>query len=141
MRKKPTITNTQVGLKYGFRSGLEEKVAEQLEDAKKQFGYECLIISFTQPAKKRTYRPDFMLTNKNGSAILVETKGRFIAADRQKHLMIKEQHPYLDLRFVFTNPNAKISKVSKTTYAMWCDKNGFKYAAKEIPQEWLEECR
>ena len=33
----------------------------------------------------------------------------------------------------------KINKKSKTTYGMWCEKNGFKYADKEIPDEWFLE--
>lgn len=82
-----------------------------------------------------TYTPDFVLAN----GIIVETKGRFITSDRQKHLMIKEQHPDLDIRFVFSNPNSKLYKGSKTTYADWCDKHGFKWAKEEIPLEWIKE--
>jgi len=40
---------------------------------------------------------------------------------------------------VFTNSNTKINKGSKTTYGMWCSKNGFLYADKLIPKEWLNE--
>ena len=47
--------------------------------------------------------------------------------------------PELDIRFVLQSPNGKIYKGSKTTYAEWCNKNGFKWANKEIPQEWIEE--
>ncbi len=64
---------------------------------------------------------------------MVETKGRFLTADRQKHILIKDQHPALDIRFVFSNPNTRISKQSKTTYAMWCETHGFLYAPKTIP--------
>ncbi|MBZ5882545.1 endonuclease I, partial [Escherichia coli] len=59
--------------------------------------------------------------------------------DRQKHLLINAQHPELDIRFVFSNPKARISKTSQTTYADWCERHGFKYAAKVIPQEWIDE--
>jgi len=45
----------------------------------------------------------------------------------------------MDIRFVFTNSKNKINKKSKTTYGMWCEKNGFKYADKEIPDSWFEE--
>ena len=71
------------------------------------------------------------------NGVIVETKGRFVTADRQKHKLIKEQHPTKDIRFVFSNPNAKIGKKSTTTYAMWCDKHGFKFAKGFIPKEWL----
>lgn len=134
-RKKP-LTVRQVALKHGFRSGLEDKIAESLIVAGIPFEYEKLVIGYTQPAKARKYTPDFVLLNNN---IIIESKGRFITADRQKHLMIKEQYPDLDIRFVFSNSKAKLSKLSQTTYGMWCDKHGFKYSDKEIPQAWLTE--
>lgn len=68
----------------------------------------------------------------------METKGRFVAADRSKHLAVKEQHPEHDIRFVFERNNT-LNKKSKTTYSMWCDKHGFKWAIKRIPEEWLRE--
>jgi hypothetical protein len=52
---------------------------------------------------------------------------------------VKKQHPELDIRFVFTSSKNKISKASKTSYADWCDKNGYKYADKFIPDEWFNE--
>lgn len=134
-RKKP-LTVRQVALKHGFRSGLEDKIAESLIVAGIPFEYEKLVIGYVQPAKDRKYTPDFVLLNNN---IIIESKGRFITADRQKHLMIKEQYPDLDIRFVFSNSKAKLSKLSQTTYGMWCDKHGFKYSDKEIPQSWLTE--
>ena len=134
-RKKP-LTVRQVALKHGFRSGLEDKIAESLIVAGIPFEYEKLVIGYVQPAKDRKYTPDFVLLNNN---IIIESKGRFITADRQKHLMIKEQLPDLDIRFVFSNSKAKLSKLSQTTYGMWCDKHGFKYADKDIPSAWLKE--
>lgn len=97
--------------------------------------YEQEKIKYVKPERTATYTPDFKLPN----GIFIETKGRFITADRQKHVLIADQHPHLDIRFVFTNPNARISKTSATTYAMWCDKNGFKYAKGTIPDAWFTE--
>jgi len=128
------------GLKHGYRSGLEEAINKQLEEARVCFTYEDDVIHYNKPASSHKYTPDFTLIKGEGAPeIYIETKGRFTIEDRKKHLLIKEQHPYVDLRFVFTNPNNRISKKSKTTYAMWCDKHGFKYAHKTIPQEWLNE--
>ena len=118
-----------------FRSGLERQVARQITLAGHQLRYETDKIKYLRPAKPSTYTPDFVLPN----GIIVETKGRFLTADRQKHLLIKDQHPELDVRFVFSNSNTKISKGSSTTYAMWCESKGFLYADKFIPQEWFEE--
>jgi hypothetical protein len=92
-------------------------------------------IGYIKPERDATYTPDFPLPN----GIIIETKGRFLTADRQKHLLIKDQRPDLDIRFVFSNSRSKIGKKSKTTYAMWCEKNGFKYADKSIPTEWINE--
>lgn len=134
--KKTTISKRAVGLKYGFRSGLEERIAEHLTSKGVGFSFERDKINFTQPAKDRTYTPDFRILS-NG--ILIESKGQFLTADRQKHILIKEQYPELDIRFVFSNSKARISKKSATTYAMWCEKNGFQYADKMIPDSWLKE--
>lgn len=138
MRKAPRrtvpLTSKQVGLKHGFRSGLEEKVGAQLERLGIKAEYETTKIKYLKPAKNATYCPDFILPN----GIIIETKGRFITQDRQKHLLIKDQYPHYDIRFVFSNSRQKISKQSKTTYAMWCEKHGFLYADETIPTEWLK---
>jgi hypothetical protein len=72
-------------------------------------------------------------------AFFVETQGRWTVEDRQKHLLIKEQCPEVEVRFVFSNQNAKLYKGSPTSYAEFCDRHGFKYANKTIPQSWFEE--
>ncbi len=118
-----------------YRSGLEEEIVKELETAGIEYSYEKHYVDYTLPATKHRYLPDFVLSN----GIIIEAKGIFDVADRKKHLAIKEQHPDLDIRFVFSNAGTKISKSSKTTYAMWCDKNGFKYATKLIPDSWLRE--
>lgn len=123
------------GWRYGYRSGLEEQIARQLEEAGVDAGYESEKIAYLKPARNAKYTPDWILPN----GIIIESKGRFVVEDRQKHLIIKEQYPALDIRFVFSNSRTRISKNSKTTYAMWCDKHGLRYADKFIPQEWLDE--
>lgn len=112
-------------------------VANQLRGAGIDPRYESVVVPYEKPVTKHKYTPDFPLTD----VLIIETKGRFVTADRQKHLLIKKQHPGLDIRFVFSNSNARISKTSKTTYASWCEKYGFRYADKKIPLEWLEEVR
>ena len=103
------------------------------------FSYETEKIYYVQPEKKRSYKPDFIKKKTNGEKLYIETKGRLTAADRKKHEWVKAQNPNLDIRFVFTNSNTRIAKNSKTTYAEWCRKNGFIFADKVIPTEWLEE--
>jgi hypothetical protein len=128
-------TAKQVAIKYGFRSGLEERVAEQLDQLGVSYTYEKVKLKYIKPASQHVYTPDFVLAN----GIIVETKGRFLAPDRQKHILVKRHNPDLDIRFVFSNSNARISKTSKTTYAMWCRKYGYQFADKVIPEEWLNE--
>lgn len=135
MARKP-ISKAQVGNKLGFRSGLEDKVARELDLLGCAYRYEELKISYTIPARLAKYTPDFDLLE-NG--IIIETKGRFLTADRQKHILIKNEHPGLDIRFVFSNSRTRISKQSKTTYAMWCETHGFQYADKSVPKAWIDE--
>lgn len=123
-------------LKYGWRSGLEEAIGEQLDSLKIDYSYESLVIPFVQPTKPRKYTPDYIITS-NG--IIIETKGRFVTADRQKHLLVKAQYPDLDIRFVFSNSRQRISKQSATTYGLWAEQKGFKYSNKTVPANWLYE--
>lgn len=119
-----------------FRSGLEVQVATQLDDEGVGYEYEELKISYQRPAEQSTYTPDFVLDN----GIIIETKGQFVTSDRKKHKIIRNQHgDKYDIRFVFSNPKTKIGKKSKTTYADWCERFGFKWAKGKIPKEWLKE--
>ena len=134
-KKKVTKSSGWVAKKNGFKSGLEETISIQIESKGIKVEYETEKVNYTIPASSHTYKPDFKLPN----GIRVETKGRFVLTDRKKHLLVKEQNPTLDIRFVFTNSRNKINKKSKTTYADWCEKYGFKYADKVIPDEWFNE--
>tara|TARA_R110002124_G_scaffold154197_1_gene321196 strand:- start:202 stop:597 length:396 start_codon:yes stop_codon:yes gene_type:complete len=120
-------------IRNGYRSGLEDDISEDLKVRGVSFKYETLKIKWTL-LENKTYTPDFILPN----GIIIESKGRFVAADRKKHLKVKEQHPNLDIRFVFSNSRGKLSKGAKSTYGDWCDKHGFTYADKRIPDEWLK---
>ena len=124
-----------------YRAGLEEQIVQQLKASKIDFGYEAEKIPYIKPEKVHKYTPDFILYKKVGTPMYIESKGRFLTADKQKHILLHKQYPDLDLRFVFSNSNTRISKKSRTTYAMWCKKHGFKYADKFIPKEWLKEVR
>ena len=122
-------------IKHGYRSGFEHKVSDQLKENKIKFEYETTVIDYIKPETKHTYTIDFTLPN----GILVETKGRWVIEDRKKHLLIKKQHPELDIRIVFMSGKTKIRKGSKTTYGSYCDKHGIQWAEKEIPTSWFSE--
>jgi len=123
-----------MAIKYGYRSGLEHNLSLYLDKHKVKYDYENIKIEWEDLAY-RTYTPDFILYN----GIIVEVTGRFVTADRRKHIEIKKQHPELDIRFVFENSKSKIRKGAKTTYGDWCIKNGFRYYDRIIPEDWLKE--
>lgn len=79
---KPRFSPRFHGIAQGYRSGLEEQLAEQLQQAGVAAEYESTTIRYEKPAKSSRYTPDFVLPNK----IIIESKGRFLTADRQKHL-------------------------------------------------------
>ena len=120
------------GYRLPYRSKFEVKVAAYLGKRKVDFQYEK--VSFDYVPKIRNYTPDFYLPE---STIYIETKGRLTTNDRVKHLLIKDQYPDLDIRFVFVNADNKISRTSKTTYANWCDRHKFLWAESLVPMEWL----
>lgn len=120
--------------KRRYRSGLEDQIAAYLESNQKELRYEQLKIEW-EDLRYRVYTPDFQLDN----GIIIETKGKFDSEDRRKHVEVKKQHPELDIRFVFSNAKAKLYKGAKSRYCDWCDKNGFKWAHRVIPEDWLKE--
>lgn len=114
-----------------FRSGLEERVADLLTNLGVKYEYESTKVPYILQCN---YTPDFLLPN----GIYLETKGHFTEEDRRKMLAVKKANPELDIRMVFQSPHQKIRKGSRTSYAQWCEKHGFKWASfTSIPVEWL----
>lgn len=133
--KTKAIVNRRSGVKHlaGFRSQFELSLARSLKDRGINFEYEN--SRFTYVPKPKTYTPDFYLPD---SDIYVEAKGHLCKADRVKMVLVKNQHPDLDIRFVFMNANNKIYRGSKTTYADWCERHNFKWAEGGIPSDWMK---
>lgn len=82
----------------------------------------------------RVYKPDWSTR----ALVIIELKGYFPAADRAKMRAVKAAHPDRDIRIVFQNPNAKLTKKSKTTYAQWAVKHGFPWSNGVVPASWLQ---
>ena len=114
---------------------LERKNALELHRKGVDFLYEPCKIPYEVPTRTANYNPDLIINK----WLVVEIKGRFVTKDRQKHLLFKKEHPDIVVRFVFSNPEQTISKQSKTTYAKWCEDNGYLYAKGTVPQEWIDE--
>jgi hypothetical protein len=112
---------------------LEVLISQTLGD--KVISYEVDKFSYTIPATRHTYTPDFKLSDTK----YLEAKGLWDAADRKKMKLIKEQYPHITFYMLFQNAHKKLSKTSKTTYAMWCDKNQIPWGhyPKGIPKHWL----
>lgn len=124
-----------------YRNKLEKSVGEQLRAAGVEFDYEGEKVEILIPARKSTYLPDFKARK---APIIIESKGYFYngAQDRQKLILIKEQHPELDIRIVFSNASKPIYKKSKTTYGQWATDHGFKWADNGVvPKSWLKEMK
>jgi len=151
--KKSSFNRKDFKVDGGYRSGLEEEIAKQLEASRIEYEYEKERITYHRTCY---YLPDFKLPNgifieakgrftyylpdfKLPNGIFIEAKGRFTKEDRGMLLKVKKQHPDLDIRLVFSRSKARISKESSTTYAQWCERWGFPYADKQIPEEWLSE--
>jgi hypothetical protein len=111
----------------------EKNVADSLGDSVE---YEADRIPFTQPAKKRTYTPDFKLRE----GVYIECKGLLSAEDRAKMVWVRDQHPDLTFYILFQNASVKIRKGSKKTYGDWADDVGFEWADYRvgIPKGWTK---
>ena len=112
-----------------FRSKFEQEIAENLESRNVTFGYETKKINYVLECR---YTPDFILPN----GVIIEAKGRLSARDARKHRAIKNQHPELDIRFVFMNINTRVEG-SRFTHQQWCERYKFEYSERIIPKEWL----
>lgn len=121
-----------------LRSKLELKFEEILKEFEVEYGYEVTKISYTIPESKHTYTVDWSLAN----GLLLETKGYLSDyAERKKYELIKQQHPTIDIRFVFDNPN-KLCGGTKMTHGAWAIKQGFKYCSikdKDQVLAWIKE--
>lgn len=111
-RKKPASPR--------FKSKFEKTISDMLGN---KVLYEPDTIKYTVPESYHKYRPDFKLAPN----VYIETKGKLVASDRRKHLLVKEQHPEIKICFLFQNAQNKLRKGSPTTYSMWCDKNGLSW--------------
>ena len=118
--------------KYGYRSNLEMVISDKLKSDRRKFRYEEIKIEW-EDVSYRTYTPEFVLNN----GIIVEVKGRFFPADRRRQLLIRKQHPDLDIRLVFYDQYKKVQGSNLRCYE-WAVKYKFKFANKDIPEEWIK---
>lgn len=109
-----------------YRSKFESKF-NLLTDGKLE--YEPVKVKYTIPESVHVYTPDWRIP---GTNIFGETKGLWPAKERQKMLLVLKQHPEMRIIMVFYRANCPINKGSKTTYEMFCQKNGIEFMS--IPE-------
>lgn len=122
----------RTGLMPQFKSKLEEKVWSILKKHFPSVKYEPQKYKFIQPEIERTYIPDFKTGRSN---IYIEAKGKLDLETRKKMIWFRDSNPGIRIIFLFMNPDNKITKRSKTTYAMWATDNGFEWL--DFRKDWL----
>lgn len=115
-----------------FKSKLEEKVWAVLKKEFPTVKYEPQKFKFIQPEIERTYIPDFKTGRSN---VFIEAKGKLDLETRKKMIWFRDSNPGVRIIFLFMNPDNKITKRSKTTYAMWATDNGFEWL--DFRKDWL----
>lgn len=126
------MTVGRIGLMPSFKSKLEEKVWAILKKEFSTVKYEPQRFKFIQPEVERTYIPDFKTGRSN---IFIEAKGKLDLETRKKMVWFRDSNPTIRIIFLFMNPDNKITKRSKTTYAMWATDNGFEWL--DFRKDWL----
>lgn len=119
-------------------SPIEASLYKQLRAAQKKFNiegleYEAERLTYTIEAD---YVPDFVVRFEDGRTMYLEAKGWLRPEDKKKMLLVKAQHPDLDIRFIFEKNN-KFSR-SQVRYGDWAGKKGFPWAVGQVPEEWLK---
>ena len=107
--------------KSTYKSGLEKRFAELLLKHGVKAKYEAKTFEFVKVAH---YKPDWELAEN----LYVETKGYFSPSNRGNLLSFREQHPNVEIILVFEEPYNRLSSKSKTTYAAWATKHGFRWS-------------
>lgn len=98
------------------------------------YSYETLKLPYVV---RHIYTPDWVITTGSGNTIIVEAKGRFMPGDTTKMITVAEQHPDLDIRFVFMKPDLPVRGGAKMTMSEWADKHGFGWAEGRVPATWI----
>jgi len=105
--------------------------------------YEPEELEYVITAK---YRPDFVITFKDGRKLYVEAKGngrQFDQHTRQKMVAVKAQHPDKEI-FVVFYADGRIGGVKKRKrggyykQSEWAARNGFEFSIKEFPEDKLK---
>jgi hypothetical protein len=114
-----------------LKSGFERSFTTNLKSREIKFKYESTKVPYVL---ERSYFPDFEIID---HGFFIETKGLLDRDSKAKMIAVKQQHPELDIRFVFMKADRRIPG-TKETHAHWAERNGFKWAEGIAPEEWFE---
>ena len=125
---------------YGkeYRSNFEVDTVKQLHKHRSSgtpftIHYEVDKLSYV---KTGIYLPDFKIIKPDGTYLYIEVKGVLDVDTQVKMRAVKECNPDVTIAFLFQRDNL-IRKGGKMRYSGWCDKYGFDWAIKEVPERWL----
>lgn len=113
------------GRPFPVRSVLEAKVIEDLLARGVPFQYEAVTVPYRGGAAH--YTPDLHLGPPASTGVFVEIKGRLTPQDQDKHLKVREEHPDMDVRFVFG---------ALGDGPRWAERHGFEWNIGTVPLEW-----
>ena len=131
MKKK---TRTQTSKKPALKGGFEHALYEQFK-WRKNVAYESEAIKYFIP---KVYKPDLVITLKDGSKRYVEIKGWFRPEDVLKMQHVKNCNPEMDIRILFAKDNP-IRTGAKMKYSDWCVKYGYRFhVGDSIPKDWFK---
>lgn len=122
MRKPTHYQNRKSSRKGPYKSGLEKRFAELLFKHGVKAKYEARRFEFVRMAH---YLPDWQISD----TLYIETKGYFSPRNRSDLLSFREQHPGIEIYLIFSAPENRLTSKSKTTYAQWCEKHGFRWSS------------
>ena len=117
------------------RSALEEQVELALTGQGLSPSYESERFAYVL---HRKYRPDFKIESDHGP-IHIEVKGWWPSNERSKLLAVFINNPTIRLFVALQRPQQKISKQSKTSYAMWCDRHFIPWSPIPISPDYMNK--
>lgn len=128
-----------------YRGNLQETMASVLKRHRLTFKYETDKLSYVVPAVTVELGVEFSVELKRGQTVGVFIVEHFTHNRMTALAAVKEQQPDLDIRIIFSNPEATLIN-SHTTYGEWCDERGIQWAQaryraeiKSVIERWIRE--
>ena len=92
-------------------------------------------IEYINCKKTKVFVPRFVMSD----GMIVESVSYLLKQDCRKYLLLREQYPNLDIRFIFESADKYVSGGDGLTLAEWAASNKFHWANKLFPLEWMIE--